>query len=138
MNTRCDGLGTTHALVHGVSHVMPQHRRFRLMTRVVQAHTDSAPWRSENISEGGMFVSTAPPVAPIGTRFEVGFFLPRVRDEVLATVEVVWVNDRRRPDFRRRVPYGLGLRFVAISEAHRRLVRDYVRAGLESVQGARS
>jgi len=67
---------------------------------------------SENISEGGLFISTYE-TTPIGTRFGVTFSVVGVEREFTGTVEVCWV--REYSEMTPHMKPGMGVRFVDLS-----------------------
>ena len=79
--------------------------------------------RSEDISEGGIFVITATPVEK-GSRIDVRFALPVTGSIVSFPAQVRWIVERA-PN-----KVALGLAFLAIDDGSHRLIREYVTAVL--------
>lgn len=77
----------------------------------------------EDISEGGLFVTTYSPLA-IGDRLELTFTVPGFIDECTTSAEVRWIRPGTTgPDA--TLP-GMGLRFLGLPEAMRRAIRRFV------------
>jgi len=79
--------------------------------------------RSEDISEGGIFVIAAAPVEK-GSRIDVRFALPVTGTVASFPAQVRWVVERA-PN-----KVALGLAFLAIDDGSHRLIREYVTAVL--------
>ncbi len=82
---------------------------------------------SENISEGGLFVSTYNP-RPRGERFLVEFSLPACEELLRCMVEVAWVNEYQHGDDMLEdgsVP-GMGLRFVGLEQDAREALVGFI------------
>jgi uncharacterized protein (TIGR02266 family) len=77
---------------------------------------------AENLSVGGLMLST-PKQLKSGDRFPVEFVLPDRKTSVRCTCEVVW----RRGGHTGKPPGGVGLRFVGINEAARKVLDHWVR-----------
>lgn len=101
------------------------YRRLALMTRVTQHSGLTTYWRSENVSEGGIFVRAAPTLPP-GSEIEIGFFLPTIDTEVRCHARVTWRNDANTPDFDPHRPYGMGMEFMDLAPELRDMIRRYV------------
>ena len=79
---------------------------------------------SENISEGGLFVSTFQP-APLGSELEITFTLPGREEPMRVRGRVQWV--REYSERNREVPPGVGLQFVDVNEEILGVVRRFIR-----------
>jgi uncharacterized protein (TIGR02266 family) len=77
---------------------------------------------SEDISEGGIFVATHE-LRPVGTVSEVHFTLPGIDRPLRVRGEVRW---HRRPRAGSNTWPGMGLRFVELEPATRRLIERFV------------
>ncbi|HZU83711.1 MAG TPA: TIGR02266 family protein [Polyangiaceae bacterium] len=76
---------------------------------------------SENLSEGGIFVATHA-TAPIGTRVDITFSLPRTQRRVRAEGEVRWIRPHSESS---GLPAGMGIRFISLGEADARAIREF-------------
>lgn len=79
---------------------------------------------SENVSEGGLFVSTFQP-APLGSEIEVSFTVPGRDKPLQVRGRVQWV--REYSDRNREVPPGVGIQFVEPTEEVLSAVRWFIR-----------
>jgi uncharacterized protein (TIGR02266 family) len=79
---------------------------------------------SENISEGGLFVSTFQP-APLGAELELTFTLPGRDDSLKVRGRVQWV--REFSALNSDVPPGVGLQFVDPNDELMSAVRSFIR-----------
>ena len=79
---------------------------------------------SENISEGGLFVSTFQP-APLGAELEITFTLPGGKEPMRVRGRVQWV--REYSERNNEVPPGVGLQFVDVDEDILGAVRQFIR-----------
>ena len=79
---------------------------------------------SENISAGGLFVSTYQTL-PVGSTFEISFKVPGVERTFEAECEVRWVREYNvtAPDM---VP-GMGVRFVGLSPEDTQLLDQIIK-----------
>jgi uncharacterized protein (TIGR02266 family) len=102
-----------------------KYRRLGLLARVTQYSGQTTYWRSENISEGGIFVNAAPTMPP-GSKIEIGFFLPGSAVEIRCRAQVVWRNDANQEGFNPKKPFGMGLKFMALPQRFRARIRAYV------------
>jgi uncharacterized protein (TIGR02266 family) len=79
---------------------------------------------TENISDGGIFVSTREPRA-VGDHFSLEFMLPGDSAVIRCIVEVAWVralSDNLPPG----EPPGMGLKFIALDASDHRRLSAYV------------
>ena len=79
---------------------------------------------SANLSVGGMFIETSRPL-PLGTRFQLRFFLPGFEEPVDSRAEVRWVLDDGSAG---PLPSGMGVCFEGMNDAQ----VEQIRALLES------
>ena len=102
--------------------------RETLVTEVgLETETNFYVGFSENISEGGLFVSTYQP-RPRGERFVVEFSLPARPEAVRCMVEVAWVNEYQQDADQAgdgSVP-GMGLRFVGLEHDARAALAGFI------------
>jgi len=77
---------------------------------------------AENLSLGGLMMSTPKRLKP-GDQFPVEFVLPDRKTTVSCTCEVVW----KRSDQPGAPPTGVGLRFVGVGPAARKVLDQWVR-----------
>ena len=79
---------------------------------------------AENLSLGGLMLSTPKRLKP-GDRFPVQFVLPDRKSTISCTCEVVW----KRAGHAGATSTGVGLRFVGIGEAARKVLDQWIRRG---------
>jgi uncharacterized protein (TIGR02266 family) len=77
---------------------------------------------AENLSLGGLMLSTPKRLKP-GDQFPVEFVLPDRKTTVSCTCEVVW-RQGHQPG---APPAGVGLRFVGVGSAARKVLDQWVR-----------
>jgi uncharacterized protein (TIGR02266 family) len=77
---------------------------------------------AENLSLGGLMLSTPKRLKP-GDQFPVEFVLPDRKTTVSCTCEVVWKRDNEPG----APPAGVGLRFVGVGPAARKVLDQWVR-----------
>ena len=83
--------------------------------------------RISNISQHGCFVATTKPL-PVGTRVELRFQLPGLRETMRLQSIVRW--SRGSPKNERPVggrAIGMGLQFEGLSRAQKAQIKDYIR-----------
>lgn len=78
----------------------------------------------KNLSELGVFIETRSPM-PLGTSINVAFALPLSGASVSARGVVVWTNPYREGE--ENLNPGMGIRFVELSDEHRRQIVDLIR-----------
>ena len=78
---------------------------------------------TENVSEGGLFMTTKTPHA-VGETLTIRFSLPGTEKTIEATAKVRWT---RPEDPRRELPSGVGVQFVSLSDGERTLIKDFVK-----------
>jgi len=77
---------------------------------------------AENLSLGGLMLSTPKRLKP-GDQFPVEFVLPDRKTTVSCTCEVVWKRDNQPGS----PPTGVGLRFVGVGPAAKKVLDQWVR-----------
>jgi uncharacterized protein (TIGR02266 family) len=77
---------------------------------------------SENISEGGVFISTYNP-APIGSKVDVEFSLPDGGPSIRTPAVVRWIREHNPAV---ETPPGLGLEFLELDERDQERVERFV------------
>lgn len=77
---------------------------------------------AENISEGGMFISTTRPLDP-GSVISIEFNLPFSEEPLRVEAEVIWVRKRSINEKERR---GMGVRFRALGPDEKRRISAIV------------
>jgi uncharacterized protein (TIGR02266 family) len=80
-----------------------------------------------NISGGGLFVETAN-LAPLHTKVKLQLTLPNETQPISISGEISWINPRRTA----AVPQGVGVKFLDLSEPHRRKIQKFVNMSLET------
>jgi uncharacterized protein (TIGR02266 family) len=78
---------------------------------------------SENLSEGGIFVATHA-LRPVGTRLDVAFTLPGVKEPLRVEGDVCWLRIHSETS---DLPPGMGLRFVSLTSHDAEVVRAFCR-----------
>ncbi len=78
---------------------------------------------AENMSEGGMFISTLQPLPP-GTELLIEFLLPEVNRPLKVKAKVVWSRKRTTTHDKRR---GMGVKFEQISKSDKEMIAGVVR-----------
>ncbi len=96
---------------------------YQTTVRLKDERGETFEGRSEDISEGGIFVIAAAPVEK-GSRIDVRFALPVTGTVASFPAQVRWVVERA-PN-----KVALGLAFLAIDDGSHRLIREYVTAVL--------
>jgi uncharacterized protein (TIGR02266 family) len=76
---------------------------------------------SENLSEGGIFVATHA-LQPVGTRLDVIFTLPGVKEPLRVEGDVCWVRVHSDTS---DLPAGMGLRFASLSARSADVIRAF-------------
>lgn len=78
--------------------------------------------RSQNISMGGLFISTDRPLR-IGDQFPVQFVLPDQKTKIDCTGEVTWTRTKASPG---ATEEGVGVRFVDLSGKTKKAIGDWL------------
>jgi uncharacterized protein (TIGR02266 family) len=80
---------------------------------------------AENISRGGLFLSSSQSLK-VGDRFPIEFVLPDEKTKIRSTCEVVW---KKRYDNMGLVSEGMGVRFVDIDPAQKKIIDHWMDKG---------
>ena len=78
---------------------------------------------AENISEGGMFISTPNPLKP-GTDIVIEFLLPELNRPLRVKGKVVWNREQPVGHNQRR---GMGIKFEELTEEDKMLIAEVMR-----------
>jgi c-di-GMP-binding flagellar brake protein YcgR len=107
--------------------MMEEHRQSKrvgvsliVRFRIPKSHLGMSA-RSEDISEGGMCLTTLQGLKP-GMVLDLNFNLQGSVEEFKAKGEIVWQSARKHHYF----PFLLGLRFIEISHCHRNQIKNFV------------
>ena len=87
---------------------------------------------AENISQGGLFLSSSHTLK-VGDRFPIEFVLPDDKTKIRSTCEVVW---KKRYDNMGLVSEGMGIRFVDIDSAQKKLIGQWIDKGEKKKRGS--
>lgn len=90
----------------------------------------AAPARTENLSEGGMFIRDTS-TAQVGAVVEVEFALPNSPEPIRTMAEIRWVRPGEAPGDER----GVGLKFLKIEDGDREKIRDFVGGRAKLIAG---
>jgi uncharacterized protein (TIGR02266 family) len=85
-----------------------------------------------NISNEGLFIRTDNPLKE-GEQFSLKLQLPDFSEPIRATCEVVWAREHKEAENR---PPGMGVKFCELTEAHRRLLNQYLQSLIANAKGA--
>jgi uncharacterized protein (TIGR02266 family) len=77
---------------------------------------------SGNISGGGIFIRTEEPL-PLNHEVRIRFTLPGMNHQFDCRGIIVWANPSSRQSF---LPSGMGIKFVDMDEAARKLINEFV------------
>ncbi len=80
---------------------------------------------AENISQGGLFLSSSQTLK-VGDQFPVEFVLPDKKTKVRCTCEVAW---KKRYDKMGLVSEGMGIRFVDLDPAQKKVIGEWIDKG---------
>jgi|YNPNPStandDraft_1061719.scaffolds.fasta_scaffold91311_2 uncharacterized protein (TIGR02266 family) len=94
----------------------------RVVRMKVETNQDVFFGYANNISAGGLFISTVNP-RDIGERFKLKFKLPGTTKEIVVTAEVVWKRTYSQSE---EYEPGMGIKFVEISEEDAEAIRRFV------------
>ncbi len=78
---------------------------------------------SSNLSEHGIFITTANPLQP-GTKLELQFSINEGKDEIHTTGEVIWVN---KPTHDSSSNAGMGVRFLDIDDDSQEKLKNLIK-----------
>jgi Tfp pilus assembly protein PilZ len=102
-----------------------QHKRAKgvlLATCITtDQHSVKVPITSQDISEGGLQISTGRELIP-GSQLLVILQLPWIKPKLEISAEVVWV--KAAPD--NKDMFNVGVKFLFMNDAHRLKIKDYV------------
>jgi uncharacterized protein (TIGR02266 family) len=101
----------------------------RNLTVEVGMHGETNFWLgfSQDISEGGLFVSTYETL-PVGTDLDLEFSLPGSTGTVHSRARVCWVREYREgQDLSNGILPGMGVRFEGLAEEDRQRIAEFVR-----------
>ena len=85
-----------------------------------------------NISNDGLFIRTDSPLKK-GEQFSIKLQLPDFSEPIRATCEVVWAREHKEAENR---PPGMGVKFCELTEAHKRLLNQYLQSLIANAKGA--
>ena len=95
------------------------HKRYEVNATVDVASADLLLFhRIQNISMGGICIQTAT-LSEVGAKVDVVLNFPDLGAQVSLRGQVVWAN--------REPPQDVGIRWVDLDEAQRRMLSDYLR-----------
>jgi type IV pilus assembly protein PilZ len=89
---------------------------------------------TKNISKGGTFIKTDRPLK-VGTEFVFKLFVPAKDEPFTLRGRVAWINteaESQRPDVGDK---GMGIKFIYVDDAQRRMFEDLVEAMLKGALG---
>ncbi|MCC6807844.1 MAG: PilZ domain-containing protein [Deltaproteobacteria bacterium] len=94
--------------------------------------------RLANLSQNGCFIATPSPLA-VGTKIELRFQLPGVRELIVVSCTVRW--SRGSPQSQRPVggrALGMGLEFDGLSRAQRTHIKSFIRRFITEMRARKS
>jgi len=86
---------------------------------------------TSNISNEGLFIKTDKPLKE-GEKFSLKLRLPDFSEPITATCEVVWAREEQPTENR---PLGMGVKFCELTEAHKRLLNQYLQNLIADAKG---